>query len=118
MNIRRQVKFLYRSLARAHRWQALRKPQVVMVVAIFAIFLAGLVWTPFPAMGQTPTATPAATSNATDASILPTPTPFSAEITGNSQQTIGITFAGAVLVLIVVVGVIAFLPQGTDSEQP
>ncbi len=127
MNIRKQLKFLYRYATTSHRWRRWLNTQVLIVLAATLIFLAAMVWTaPFsihgadakhvaeatpganaaPLPGQTQALTETASAHAG-----PTKTPFPPEYMNNSQETIGITFAGALLVLIVVIGVIVFMPK-------
>lgn len=107
MNARRQVRFLSREFPFSR--------QVLLGVIALVVFLAGLLWMPeSSAQGQSPTATPTPVVTAAEPS-QPSPTPFPDEYAGNSAQTVGITFAGTVLVLIVVISVIVFLPQRTDN---
>ncbi len=113
MNIPRQAKFLYQRFHSTLHSHSGKKARVLLVVIALAVFMAGLLWTPNSAQAVDPTATPAVTQP-TPVPELPTRTPFPPEFAGNSQQTVNITFAGAILVLIVVIGVIAFLPQRMD----
>lgn len=68
---------------------------------------------------QTPT--PDATLLEETASAVAAPTrtrtPFPAEFYTNADQTAGVTLAGAALVLIVVVGLISFLPKREEEEK-
>ena len=115
MNPRKQLKFLYRYLTTPYRWRKLTRPLVLLVVCAFVILLAAVLWTPSLSANQVdPTQTTVSTL-AVRNTPLPTNTPLPAEFVSNSQQTIGITFAGAVLVLIVVIGVILFLPKKIDG---
>ncbi len=86
---------------------------VIFAVIAFAMFLAPLAGAPTQAQGYYQSATLAATPAA--ATVTPTNTPLPPEFIANSQQTIGITFAGAVLVLIVVIGVFVFLPKKVEN---
>lgn len=117
MNIKKQLRFAYRYLITARRWRKWINTQVVIVLIAAAIFTAALAWsTASPANGagslpnsmQTQTVTPKQPA-------APTFTPFPPEYLSNAQQTIGITFAGAILVLIVVIGVIVFMPKGNGK---
>ncbi len=116
MNISKQLKFIYRYLITSRRWI---KDQAIMVLAASLIFVAAMLWTaPVSVHGANPTPTPAQTQALTgtaNPSAGPTRTPFPPEYATNSQETIGITFAGAVLVLIVVIGVIAFMPKNGEK---
>lgn len=61
-----------------------------------------------------PSVTPVATQPAQMPTVKhtgPTRTPLPPEYQNNSQQTVGITFFGAALALIVVVGVLLFMPR-------
>ncbi len=110
MKLTRRIKFLYRYITTPRRWRKIANAQVLLVLIAAAIFLSALIWTnPIPSTAATATASPALTASAVAG---PTRTPFPPEYATNSQETIGITFAGAVLVLIVVIGVIVFMPRG------
>lgn len=128
MNPRKQVELLYRNKNNAHSWRAWLNPNILLVICGFTMFLFVLFGMPFysvegsgatPAQAVTlaPEATMQATApeEATQARVEPTRTPFPAEFYTNSQQTIGITFAGAVLVLIVVIGVIMYIPKKLEK---
>ncbi len=111
MSLRKQFVFLRRYFSTPHTRRKWLNPSLLLVICAFSIFMIGLLWAPpFSAHGAGPTVTPAITTT-----IQPTPaftnTPLPPEFANNSQETVGITFAGAVLVLIVVVGVIVFLPK-------
>ncbi len=85
-----------------------------MVLFAALILCAAMVWTaPAPVHGAEATPTPAFT-------LIPsaevTHTPFPPEYLTNSQETVGITIAGAVIVLIVVIGVIVFMPRKVKKE--
>jgi len=113
VNISKQLKFLYRYLITSRRWRKWINTQVLLVLVASAIFLSALVWTnPFSVKSAGATPSPALTANP---SVGPTRTPFPPEYASNSQQTIGITFAGAILVLIVVIGVIVFMPKEAEK---
>ncbi|RPJ51167.1 MAG: hypothetical protein EHM21_03355 [Chloroflexi bacterium] len=114
MNIRKQLRFTYRYLTTSRRWRSWINTQVLIALAALAIFTVALAWsTPGPANGAG--AAQAVQTLTPNPSLDPTNTPFPQEYLNNSQQTIGITFAGAILVLIVVIGVIVFLPKSADQ---
>lgn len=106
--------FLYRYLTAPYRVRKWLNAQTLIVFLATLVFLAVLIGTmPLSTFGQnsasvqlTPTPDPAAG---------PTPTPLPVEFLTNSQQTIGVTLAGAVLVLIVVIGVLFFLPRMEEN---
>jgi hypothetical protein len=118
MNIKKQLRFLYRYLTTANRWRSLINTQVLIVLVASAIFFFALAWsTPRSADGAgirlaSISATQVLTLNSP---IGPTKTPFPTDYLANGQQTIGISFAGAILVLIVVVGVIMFMPKKAEK---
>ena len=92
-------------------------PQGLLVFGISALFLTSMAWTlpPF-AHDEVPASVQAALQAAetpgeaptADPNARPTRTPLPPEYITNSSQTIGITLAAAVLVLIVVIGVLLF----------
>ncbi len=121
--MKKQFRFLYRYFTTSRRWRRLINLQSVMVVIVSAVFLGTLAWTTsFSGLeharavssraelvaGQSALA-PQQTESAT--SSKPTRTPMPPEYLYNANQTLGITLAGAMLVLIVLVGVILFLPH-------
>lgn len=116
MNVPKQVESTCRKFITAHRWHTLLKPPILLVICAFVIFLATLFGMPsFSAQGSGET--PAQLLTLTpQARVEPTRTPFPEEFYSNGQQTIGITFAGAVLVLIVVIGVIVYIPRKIDND--
>ncbi len=120
MNIYKQVESNWRKFRTAHRWHKLLNPPVILVMGAFAIFLATLFWMPpysAQGSGEMPAQLMALTAQATpQVRVEPTHTPFPEEFLTNGQQTIGITFAGAVLVLIVIIGVIVYIPRKMDEH--
>lgn len=52
-----------------------------------------------------------------DAKATPTPTPMPPEFYENADQTVGITLTGTLLVLIVVFGVLMFMPQDIEKQE-
>ena len=106
------------------RWVNLRS---LMVVGIAVIFLSTLAWTaPFDhsaaaspdQAAQVSTAVPTDAGQAAetpDPDAPPTRTPLPAEYLSNGSQTIGITLASVVLVIIVVVGVLLFMPRRDEG---
>ncbi len=129
MNIRKQLMFLYRYVMTPYRWRKWLNTQVLsacaVVLAASLVFLAAMLWTaPFSVHGANAAHVAAATplpaqtlalTLTANPSTGPTRTPFPPEYLNNSQETIGITFAGAVLVLIVVIGVIVFMPKHPEK---
>ena len=102
--------FIYRYVTAPYRVRKWFNAQTLVVFLATLVFLAVLIGTmPFSTFGKNSAAfqvTPTA-----DPSGAPTPTPLPEEFLTNSQQTIGVTLAGAVLVLIVVIGVLVYLPK-------
>jgi hypothetical protein len=118
VNLKKQFRFLYRYFTTSRRWRSWINTQMLIVLAASAIFIAALAWsTPRTANGADMPVNPAgATLTLTLKSPgAPTNTPFPPEYRSNSQQTIGITFAGAILVLIVVIGVMVYMPKKTEK---
>ncbi len=115
MKIRKRLKFYYRYMTTTNRWRKWINAQVMLTLLAAAVFLTALTWTvPNSARSAQTSQAPALTLTV-NPSAGPTQTPFPPEFYSNGQQTIGITFAGAVLVLIVVIGVIVFMPKKTDE---
>jgi hypothetical protein len=114
VNIKKQTQFAFRYLPTSHRWYNRLIFRILIVFTVSAISFGALVWfTPRPVNGaynqlHLLSATQALTKTS---SLLPTKTPFPDEYLNNSQQTNGITITGAVLVLIVVTGVMVFMPK-------
>ncbi len=131
MNIRKQLTFLYRYATASYRRRKWLNTQVLMVLAASLVFFAAMLWTvPYSVHGAKATTGAAAPSSTAAApypaqtqaltktanpSTGPTRTPFPPEYQNNSKETIGITFAGAVLVLIVIIGVIVFMPKHPEK---
>lgn len=130
--MKKQLRVLYRYFIASRRWRRWINRQNALIVLLSAAFLYALSWTgPLPpAERQDPRdvhaagivlpqdeapeaaqATPLPDDAATGAPVgTPTPTPFPPEFYTNADQTVGITLAGAVLVLIVIFGVLKFQP--------
>jgi hypothetical protein len=138
--MKKQLRFLYRYFTTSRRWRRWANRQNLLILVFSAIFLSALSWTaPLSVVEGQHTerpAVPAAAdagaslltgagelSDALQATPLPTqpanqtvtPTPYPPEFLENSDQTIGITLAGAILVLIVIFGVLNFLP-GSEKK--
>jgi len=135
--MKKQLRFLYRYYITSRRWRKLVNRQTALVLFATLAFLTTLAWTaPTAADREAPRrsegaasghllvmevsgaiqqATPAPDSkpSATTQAIRvePTHTPFPPEFYENADQTIGITLAGALLVLIVVLGVLTLMPR-------
>jgi hypothetical protein len=129
--MKKQIRFLYRYLIVTGRWRRLFNRQSLLVILAALAFLVTLGMTgPSRADREMPQR-PAgmllaaemqqATPQPADASgvLSPTPTftPFPPEFLTNSDQTIGITVAGAALVLIVIVGSLMVLPRGRGGKR-
>lgn len=119
MNIKKQIRFLYRYFTTSRRWRRWINAQVLVVLLLSALVIAALAWsTPSPANSYSPRGLIVAAAAATrtlNPSAEPTGTPFPPEFYTNSQQTVGITLAGVILVLIVVIGVIVFMPKKVEK---
>jgi hypothetical protein len=117
VNIKKQLRFLYRYLTTSRRWRNWISAQVLIVLAASAIFFTALAWSTPRSAIEAQAKVDAVNSTSATQSLTPNPssgptkTPFPAEYLANGQQTIGITLAGVILVLIVVVGVIVFMPK-------
>lgn len=108
--MKRQLQFLYRYLFSSRRWRRWISGQTLAVVVGSIVLFALLTWTAPRAQPRIlPTPTPGGSLT-----LTPLATPLPAEYVYNAQQTVGITFAAAVLVLIVVIGVATFLPRKSE----
>jgi len=108
--MRKRLIFLYRYITAPYRLRKWFNTQTVAVLLVTVAFIFTLVWTaPLSTFGQEDLA---AQMTQTPAPLgEPAPTPLPAEYLANSQQTIGITLVGALLVLIVVIGVLVYMPR-------
>ena len=96
--------------------------RALVALAFAAVFTGAMAWLIPPdhprtraASNQAATAlvTPtAAPLEPTQAPVGPTRTPLPPEYLNNGQQTVGMAFFGAALVLIVALGVLLFMPRG------
>lgn len=109
--MKKRLRFLFRFMKlkwQHHQWAL---PQIVMVIIVSSVFLTTLAWSaPYSVSGADLTPTPIATIQPGQSNLL-TPTSLPPEYLNNADQTIGITFAAAMLVLIVVVGLVMFMPR-------
>lgn len=117
MNLKKRLRYYYRYIISSNGWRKWTSAQVLLALLAAGVFLTALTWTA-PNSANNTRAAAAATlmKTGTPPANGLTPTPFPAEFYTNSQQTIGITFAGAILVLIVVIGVIVFMPKKEPNE--
>lgn len=114
----KQIRFIFRYLKSRNRWRKIINAQMLMVVAISIAFLSTMAWSaPYSSSEMQVTSTPSAEEGT---AVEPTPTdtratPLPPEYLSNGSQTIGITLAATILVIIVVVGVLMFMPTREDS---
>lgn len=139
-----RLSLLYQRLIASNRWLRWVNTQTVLLLIVSTVFLFTLAWTaplsvdpaqaPSRALagdqhpetgdgsynrlaladtGESFQGALQATPEG-NAAAQPTATPFPAEFAFNSQQTIGITLAATVLVLIVVVGVLVYMPKKNE----
>ncbi len=115
----KRLKFLYRYFTTSYRWRRWLNLQVLIVVVASAVFFAALFMTaPLSAKSQQPAATATQLPPLTptiDPLVTPTITPMPPEFYTNSEQTVGITFVAAFLVLIVLAGTMLFLPKNAKD---
>lgn len=116
----KRLKFLYRYFTTSYRWRRWFNAQVLILLVASVVFFAALFWTaPFSAENQPPEATVTISLQLTpsiDPLITPTVTPYPPEFLANSTQTIGITFVAALLILIVLIGIVLYLPKDQNSR--
>ena len=132
--------FLYRFFTQSFRFRRWRRrwvnTQTLFLTLIAAAFVVCLVWaTPDSASGSALPGKPAGSprqaalqqatpepsqppeNEATEAVYVPpTSTPLPAEYLSNSNQTIGITLSATVLVVVVVAGVLLFMPRRGEDR--
>jgi hypothetical protein len=110
----RKLRFLYRYLTTPYRLRRWFNAQTLVVFVVSLFFFAALAWT-------RPSGEP---RNQKDLDITATLTPapgptraatLSPEYLANGEQTIGVTLVGTLLVLIVVIGVLVYLPRHEDG---
>lgn len=113
----KQIRFIFRYLKSRDRWRKIINTQTLMVVVISTAFLSTLAWSaPYSAAEMQVTSSPPVEEGTL---VEPTPTdtratPLPPEYLSNGSQTIGITLAATILVIIVVVGVLMFMPTRED----
>lgn len=142
--MKKQLRFLYRYIFTTGRWRRWINKHTVMVTFVSLVFFSTLAWSaPYPAEqprnpahdNLTSASEGAASAGAAsvsgalhglqqetpagDLTAQPTRTntPFPPEFATNADQTMGVTLAGAVLVLIVIVGVLTFLPKKVAEKK-
>jgi hypothetical protein len=115
----KRLKFLYRYFTTSYRWRRWLNLQVLIVLVASVVFFAALFMTaPLSAKSQQPAVTATLSVQQTptvDLLVTPTITPMPPEFFTNSEQTVGITFVAALLVLIVLIGVMLFLPTNAKD---
>jgi hypothetical protein len=92
-----------------------RRILVILVVAVMFLFVGTAATKGTRPHPQAATLTPAALT-VTPAGKL-TPSPFPPELLENGNQTIGLTIAACILVLIVVVGILNALLRGGPGDR-
>jgi len=134
--MKKRLSFFFRYLTTSRHFRLWRSrwlpPRVLAAVGVMAVFLVVLVWS---ASAETPPKVSdqragmslkhgvvlihqqmQATEEAPEApNQPPTRTPLPAEYISNSGQTFGITLAAVLLVIIVVIGVLLFLPRRDET---
>ena len=137
--MKKRLLFFFRYLTASYHFRLWRRrwlnTQTLMVVGISAVFLGTLAWSapysgsetahpagravvPATAVMQATAVVPATSTPEAlpaDPNAPPTRTPLPAEYLSNGNQTIGITLAAVVLVIIVISGVLLFLPRKDEN---
>jgi hypothetical protein len=104
--------FLYRYITTPYRMRRWLNGQVLLVFIVMIAFLTALAATAPPSRASSPSETAVQNEMTATLAVKFTPTPtLDPEYIANSKQTIGITVVGAILVLIVVLGVVIFQPK-------
>jgi hypothetical protein len=117
--MKRRLIFIVRFLSSPSCRRRLVNPQNILILLASAVFLSTLAWSAPIAEKTGSAANPGAANSGAllqatatpGLSSEPTRTPYPPEFLTNGRQTIGITLAGAILVLIVIIGVYTFLPK-------
>lgn len=121
--MRKRLIFLYRYITAPHRIQRWLNPQTLFVLLMAVVFIAVLAWT--TALSETQRQERAAQNALQTAEALstnpnltpvPTSTPLSEEYLTNSNMTIGITIVGVFLVIIVILGMVVYLPRISEDS--
>lgn len=130
--MKKQLIFLYRYLSNPYRLRRWFNRQTLLVVLITLLFITTLAWAaprgsihaaPPPAATATvrptsATPSPEETGESISAAVpTPTRTPLPPEYANNANETIGITFAGSILVLIVLIGMASFRPHWHQDQK-
>jgi hypothetical protein len=122
--MKKNLRFLYRYVTTGRRWRRWFNFQTLLLLAVSAVFITTLAWTsPYSAdrdEGSSPQLAGAQQqpTPTDDPEAGPTRTPFPPEYLDNSRQTIGITLGATMLVLIVIIGVLLFIPHKNDGTYP
>jgi hypothetical protein len=112
--MKKRLRFYYRYIIRSRRLRNLLSLQSLMIAALSLVVLTALLVALPDAPSQVePTITPLFTLTP-DPNAGPTRTPLPPEYLENSRVTIGITFGAAVLVLIVIFGVMSYMPKNSE----
>jgi hypothetical protein len=113
--MKKRLRFFYRYISRSRRLRQIFTLQTMMVLVVAAAVIAVLsATTANEATNQTLAAAATLQTVTPDPAAGPTRTPLPEEYINNSQVTIGITLGAAVLVLIVVFGVVTYMPKPTE----
>lgn len=115
--MKKQFIFLYRYVIKSRRWRKWINRQTVTILVVAAVLMSAIVWLTPPEHPRT-----RAAANPTPGIVLaaqeigqvqatPTRTPFPPEFLTNADQTAGVALAGAILVLIVVLGWALLMPR-------
>ena len=115
MNTKRPLQRNGPSLPIFHRRPGALRLRPLAALLIGLVLVGALVTvTPVPVRGAEATPTPGLTST-NNPPGGPTRTPFPPEYLSNSQEATGMIIASIVLVLIVIFGVVAFMPKNSET---
>ncbi len=111
--MRKRLRYYFRYLTTPHRVHWWFNWQNLVILLILVGFVVGVTSTKPRSLADTRTG---AVQQDALTTLTPAPGPtraatLSPEYLANSEQTIGVTLAGSLLILIVVIGVLVFMPR-------
>jgi hypothetical protein len=113
--MKRRLIFLYRYFTTSRRWRRWVNAQTVILLVVALAFAATLWLTaPLSTAFQTPAPVVKTTPTPAITSVGPTHTPIPPDYLVTNPQSLGISVGAALLALIVVVGLLLFLPRKAD----
>lgn len=112
----KRLRFLYRYLTTPYRLRRWFNAQTLVVFIVSMLFFTALAWTrPTPETRNGAQGPSQIETTETPAGGPTRVATLSPEYLANGEQTIGLTLVGALLVIIVVIGVLVYMPRHEDG---